>query len=480
VNPILIPKSKMKLVFVVLYLTTATLSSCRSLVAAWLAQPSTSSTSTKVPSRRYVLGNRCSRPSRRLPATTTTGDDNNNNNKTTTDNNKQKKTLYQRVFYRLSAGSDVDVHNAMVVEERVRFVTTNDDFDDDPDQPTSSYMVKPSGPRTIILRDGDVEDGEIGNEFLTLDLDLPNGSNPHSGAGTDSELESSICTALYLASNPSLCRTGSVLEVACGSGLASLLGCIGAGFILNNKKDTKKAKEEDDGIDQDILTIAKEKPGGLFPNELKMLTLTNSNAYEDSLQHAMHYCKRAGVTPSKVSVERLDWNTREVRPRGLGQKVVKEYATVVASDVAFSYPETKELARTVAHRLAPTAWYDTTATTVPRFVHVCPESRQDVPYLHRILNQGYRMTVATAYLKLEKLQFVVQRLPESAPESALDEEELEVQDVKEMYFLALIAQHHPDYVGEGSGELFFPMETGEYEVRSGSTYLEPDAGGSPW
>ena len=64
--------------------------------------------------------------------------------------------------------------------------------------------------------------------------------------------------------------------------------------------------------------------------------------------------------------------------------------------------------------------------------------------------------------------------------SALDDLELELKELKEIKYQCLTAQHHPEYAGEGSGELFFPMETGEYEVTGGSTFMEKDAGGSPW
>ena len=388
------------------------------------------------------------------------------------------KTLYQRVFYRFSPASDVDVHDAIVVEERVHFVA----------DPERTGYLKPVGHRTVILRDGNVEDGEIGDDFFTLTIDPNTDSEStttttttttHTGAGTNAELESQIVTAMYLASNPSLC-TGTVLQIACGSGVAGLLGCIGAGFTARRLAGEEETGKPD--VAEEILTIAKDRDG-VVPNELKMLTLTDVD--EDRLNEAFHNCKHSGVAPSKVEVEPLDWTNRALRPKG-GPRV-KEYKTIVASDVAFTYPETKALARAVANRLEPSAWYlaapasDTTIKGgVPRFVHTCPDARDDVAYLRRILEKGYRMSVASLYLKVEKLQFVVQALPESEPESALDDEELELMDFRDLPYQALVAQHHPDYAGEGSGELFFPMETGEYEVRSGSTYLEPDAGGSSW
>jgi predicted nicotinamide N-methyase len=361
------------------------------------------------------------------------------------------KTLYQRVFYRFSPGSDVDVHDAIVVEERVRFQV-------DPD----NRMIK-VGDRKIILRDGQVEDGEIGDDFFTLSTDHTE---------NDMELQSEIVTAMFLASNPSLCSTGRVLEVGCCSGIASLLGCIGAGFV--SRRDTADVTVEEKDVAQEILTIGKAKAthdDTLLPVDLEMLVLTDDD--ERRLNAALHNCKHSGVSPSKVSVELLDWKQRaRAGP-------TKEFNTVVASDISFSFPEAKALARTVANRLAPVVWYDASQRT-PRFVHVCPESR-DVAYLHRFLSQGYKMSASTGYLNVEKLRFAAQILPTSeSSESMLDDLELEVQHVSEIPFQSLIAQHHPDYAGQGSGELFFPMETGAYDVQSGSTYLEPEAGSSPW
>ena len=395
------------------------------------------------------------------------------------------KTLYQRIFYRFSPGSDVDVHDSLVMEERVRFQA---------DPENSGYLV-PVGHRTLILRDGAVEDGEIGEDLFTLTIDhaaaaaaaaAEGGSSTkstHTGAGTDKILESEIATALYLASNPSLCSK-TMLQVACGSGVASLLGAIGAGFVSRRLHGEKASLKHD--VAEDVLTIASEKDH-LFPADLELLTLTDSD--ESSLNVAFHNCKHSGVSPAKVSVEPLDMTPRPNRMSSLsaeqgGIVSYKEYKTIVASDVAFTYPEAKELARLVANRLEPSKFYllsTSKDTTLPRFIHVCPDSREDVVYLHRLLEHGYKMSVSTGYLKLEKLMFHVQTLPTSEPESALDDVELEVQQFKEIHYQALVAQHHPEYAGQGSGELFFPMATGEYEMKSGSTYMEPDSGGmSPW
>ena len=118
--------------------------------------------------------------------------------------------------------------------------------------------------------------------------------------------------------------------------------------------------------------------------------------------------------------------------------------------------------------------------TLPSFVHVCPDDRDDVTYLRRILEKGYRMSVSNKFLKLEKLMFHLQKIPSGQPESDLEDMELELKDCKEIKYQALVAQHHPDYAGGGSGELFFPIATGEYEATGGSTFLEKEAGSSPW
>jgi hypothetical protein len=367
------------------------------------------------------------------------------------------KTIYQRVFYRFSPLSDLDIHDAVVVEERVRFEA----------DPNNAEYIRPVGERTLILRQGQVEEGEIGDEFFTQNVH--DGKKTHNGAGTDMTIESAIATAMFLASNPSLVQ-GQVLEVACELGLAGILGCIGAGHVLG--KHTEKKKEIG-------LMDFPDEYDDLLPTALKRLCLTDSD--EERLNLTFKNVKNSGVSPAKVAVEQMDWTHRV---RHVPGTPYKEVHTIVASDVAFSYPQAKELARTVAHRLEPLA--NTGALymgsnegggSIPRFVHVCPDAREDSIHLHRLFEKGYRMFVSTGYLKLEKLTFCFQTLPQSEPESALDDLDLELQEYKELFYQSLTAQHHPDYAGEGSGEVFFPMETGGYDATS----LEPETGSmSPW
>jgi hypothetical protein len=392
------------------------------------------------------------------------------------------KTVYQRVFYQLSSDSDVPLYNSMVVEERVRFQATgaNDD------------TIQPIGPRTLILRDGQVdeEEGEIGNEFL--EFNVVDGMSRHDGAGVNFSTESAIATALYIAGSAetlfdpkagnalvaddlqfrgtrSSADSGSgkrMLEVACNLGLASILGVAGAGFASRNRD-----KDEPRDIADDLLTIPTSHDNK-FPAGLEFLCLTDTD--ETNLDFAFQNAKHAGMVNGVgrgAGIEILEWNRRPLRSvRQIKPQVSQEYRVIVASDIAFTYPEAKELARCVASRLEPSYRYLTAVDRgyddkpiLPTFVHVCRDVRDDAVYLQRILEKGYKMDVRTGYITLEKLLFHYQTLDSSAPESELDEIALELQDVKETTFQVLCATHHPDYAGEGSGEMFFPMETGEYE-----------------
>ena len=375
------------------------------------------------------------------------------------------KDIYQRAFYRLSSYSEVDDYDAIIVEERVRFK---------PDKAKGEGSLKPVGPRTLILRDGKVEDGEIGDEFFEINVkeSLHVGAT-HFGAGRDSAVEATIATILFLAANPKYIE-GQVLELGCRTGLAGLLGAIGA-KALQAGGDAKKGSPTPDAEDasgEDILTIPK---GTTLTDELKVLTLTDEEV--DSLELALANAQHSGVHSSQLNVEELKWRTRS-----LNRASPKVFHTIIASDLNYNYLEAKELAHTVAHRLeAFSSWQINKgeSKSPPTFVHVCPDAREDVSYLHKFLDQGYRMNVHSGYVKLEKLLFAFQMLPESEPEGKLDDLELEVQESKEIVYQSLTAEHHPDYA-DGAGEYFFPMETGEYDTASGSTYLEPESDGTKW
>ena len=100
-------------------------------------------------------------------------------------------------------------------------------------------------------------------------------------------------------------------------------------------------------------------------------------------------------------------------------------------------------------------------------------------YLRQFLEKGFRMTVDSGYMNLERLSFVYQTLDEDVEESKLEDlDTLELKDDTSKGYQFVRAVHHPDYAGDGSGEYFFPLETGEYEGGSRSTWLEPEEGGS--
>lgn len=373
------------------------------------------------------------------------------------------KTIYQRIFYRLSPLSEVDLHNGIVVEERVRFKA---------DEARGEGYMKPIGARTLILRNGKVEDGEIGDEVLEINVkESLNDAVTHSGAGRDLAMEATIATILYLSSNPKYVE-GNVLELGCGVGLAGLLGSIGAGALTASDDGKSDSDGANSGESNDILTIPKGTP---LTDELKQLTLSDEDA--ENLDLAVANVRLSNVPKSKVNLEELSW-----RKRSLNRRTPKLFHTIVASDLNYNFPEAKELAHTVAHQLEAFSTWDTmkgNSKSPPTFVHMCLDAREDVSYLHKFLAKGYRMNVNTGYVKLEKLVFVYQMLLESEPEEKLDELELELQEFQETTYQSLTAQHDPAYT-DGAGEYFFPMETGEYESASSQTYLEPESDGSKW
>ena len=402
------------------------------------------------------------------------------------------KRIYQRTFYRLSPGSKVSKPNALVVEERLRFK---------PDPNNQGYIL-PDGPRTYILREGTNED-EITDEVFRFDT----GGTTHNGPGT---MDTTIATLLYLASNPELIQ-GKVLEIGCGSGIAGLLGCIGARFTGDYPPLEKPGT-----VQEEVLNIPNHDES-IFPPRLEHLTLSDEDP--KSLQVAYDNVRHSRLPPSKVSIKEYPWSIRIPQRR-----FDSFYRTIIGSDLEFAYPNAKELARTVANSLLPSdpvaiatsekALSSTTSSFLglgmdldntstpystssssddrrnpaseidpripPTFVHVCPDIREDIPYLRQFLEKGFRMTVETGYLKLQRLDFVYQTLPEDAPESDVEDLDLELKGEKDVVYQSLTAFHHPEYAGYGTGEYFFPLETGQYEGGTRSTYLEPEEGLSPW
>ncbi len=387
------------------------------------------------------------------------------------------KTIYQRTFYRLTPGSTVSKPNALIIEERLRF---------QPD-PENNGFILPYGPRTFILREGTHED-KISDELYRIHL----GSHTHNGPGT---MDTAIATMLFLASNPEVVQ-GDVLELSCEDGAASLIGCIGAKFAL----DPVPVKQDD----LEIMTVPKHQD--TFPKRMHHLTMSEEG--EDGLRAVYDIIK--GFSNGEVSLKDVRWSTRI-----LGRQYDRYYRLIVGSDLDYTYPDSKELARTVANYLLPSNEFavatikgaegssagtfgaigmdlaqdmgppmDHEREVDPKipatFVHVCPDTRENTPYLRQFLEKGFRMTVKTGYLKMERLQFVFQALPKEAPESEVEDMDLELKDEMYRSYQSLTAVHHPEYAGDGTGEYFFPLETGEYEGGSRNTYLELEEGGSPW
>jgi hypothetical protein len=417
------------------------------------------------------------------------------------------KTIYQRSFYRLSPGSTVSKPNALVLEERLRFK---------PDPENPGYSL-PFGPRTYIFRQGTQED-EITDEVYRINF----GSTTHNGPGT---MDTTIATILYVASNPELVQ-GDVLQLACEEGAAGLLGCIAARFASMDADAVaaavaaSKQKNRDYSID-DVMTVPNHEEV-LFPPRMNDLTLSEEGEERLGAAHnAVRHFSKNGL----VSLKDIRWSARIQ-----GRRYDHYYRTIIGSDMDFSYPNSKDLARAVANYLLPSNPMaiastkdgaasaagrpsssssfggigmdlgETTTTTQqqqqqqqqpdpehevdpkipPTFVHVCPDVRENVTYLRQALENGFRMTVNSGYLKLERLQFVLQALPEDAPEEEIEDLDLELKDESNRSYQSLTAIHHPNYAGDGTGEYFFPLETGEYESGSRSPYLEPEEGGSPW
>jgi hypothetical protein len=428
---------------------------------------------------------------------------NNNNILATTD--LTDKIIFQRVFYSLRTGSDVDIIKSIVIEERKRYIV----------DPNNSNRIIPIGPITLILRNGNVDDdNEIGTEFYTINL--PESSSTISSSN-DPLYEASIVTALYLASNPLLC-TGQLLHIGIDQygGFGTILGCIGASYVLGEFTTNSNNNNDDDNIDKtiddDVLTINTKNV--LLPKNLDRITLTDESI--QNLEIAMDYCAQSNIkSNSKLLVEQLQWriphqrsssdtlrNSRNNNNNFMGltdnnidnqQRIrYKEYNTIIACGIDYTYPETKEMARTIANRvecISRTRNPHDSVKALSRFVNIFCENRDtNVSYLRSYLEKGYKMSTSIDYIKLEKLIFQYQIVPNDIgsrsgstnnEDNILDDLELELLNVIEKNYQSLVSIHHPDYIGGGSGEYFFPMETGEYDSTISSStqsYLEPDPG----
>ena len=393
------------------------------------------------------------------------------------------KKIYQRTFYRLSPGSQVSKPHALLLEERLRFQA-------DPERP--DYIL-PTGPRTYIFRKGTSED-EITNALYRFDF-----GTTHNGPGT---MDDDIATILYMAAEAKVIQ-GDVLQLACESGVVGVMGCMAARLALGQLGQKMTG---DGGADAgDLLTMQKHE--NVFPDKMHHLTLSDEG--EDSLRGAYETAKH--FSNEQISLKDVRWRTRNPP----GRRYDHYYRTIIGSDIDFEYPDSKNLARTVANYLLPSnelavmSTRDGASTSnsfgglgmdmdspspspndsdedtmvdpsvPPTFIHVAPDVRENLRYLRQFLEKGFRMTVDTGFMNLERLNFVYQTLDAEADEAELEDlDTLELRDDSSRGYQFVKAIHHYDYAGEGSGEYFFPLETGEYEGGSRNTWLEPEEGGS--
>jgi hypothetical protein len=415
------------------------------------------------------------------------------------------KTIYQRTFYRLSSASQVSLPNAIMLEERLRF---------QPDPNNKEYIL-PKGPRTFILREGTDQD-ELTDALFTIDILPAAGQDAHNGPRS---VDTEIASILYLASNPEWIQ-GDVLELSCSgsagaSGIVGLLGCIAAKFATMSKEDLKRHKqqltqtESQQQIIDEVMTVPKHDASP-FPKRMHHLTLSDESP--EALQGAFEMIKKR-FRSDQVSVKLLEWSLP--RRTGTNRRYDHEYRTIVGCDLEMTFPVAKELARTVANMLLPSNEFaianikegantapsfgalgmdpepsptshqerydmEVDPSIPPTFVHLCPDYRDEVTYLRQFLEKGFLMSVRTSYVKMQRLQFVLQPMDQDTPEEELEKlDSLELQEETSRDYQSLTAVHHPDYAGEGSGEYFFPLETGAYEGGLSSTYLEPEEGGFP-
>src|SRR3569623_1241510 len=129
--------------------------------------------------------------------------------------------------------------------------------------------------------------------------------------------------------------------------MAGLMGCIGAGLLLScgngssGVASSDKNPPSEDEEDDNILTVP--QLNDLLPVDLDLLLLTDSR--ESNLNRVSEHIQNARIKADKVRMDKLDWTDRTPYRGGLLKR--EEFHTILASDVAFTYPEAKELARTV-------------------------------------------------------------------------------------------------------------------------------------
>ncbi|KAL3906207.1 MAG: hypothetical protein SGARI_004105, partial [Bacillariaceae sp.] len=226
-----------------------------------------------------------------------------------------------------------------MIEERLRFKA-------DPDR--EGYIL-PTGPRTLILREGTAQD-ELTDELFRMDV-ASKGGAAHNGPGS---MDTEIAAILYLASNPQWIQ-GDVLELSCSgsagaSGVVGLLGCIAAHFTLLTPEQMKKHKQQlqqsESADELDVMTVPKQP--GVFPKRMHHLTLSDESP--EALQGAFETVKKH-FQPDQVSIKELHWSVP--RRTGTNRRYDHEYRTILGSDLELASPTAKELARTVGNMLLP-------------------------------------------------------------------------------------------------------------------------------
>ncbi|KAG7339271.1 hypothetical protein IV203_002477 [Nitzschia inconspicua] len=375
------------------------------------------------------------------------------------------KTIYQRTFYRLSKSSQVAVPSVIMLEERLRFR---------PD-PNNKEYVLPFGPRTFILREGTDQDA-LTDALFTIDLTVQrtkraqrtskygHGDRHHPVSG----LQSTMDPRRYF---------GTLLQWnSRGFGNCRLVGMHRGKVATMSKEELTRHKqqltqtESQQDIVDGVMTVPKHE-SSLFPRRMHRLTLSDESP--EALQGAFELIKKHS-TANQVSIKPLQWSV----PRRISnnRRYDHEYRTIVGSDLELSFPTAKELARTVANMLLPSNEF--AVANIKEGANTAPSLEPWVwtpnHHLHPTKN---------AYVKMQRLQFVFQPMEEGTPERELEQlDSLELQEETSRDYQSLTAVHHPDYAGDGSGEYFFPLETGAYEGGLSNTYydsnsMEPEEGG---
>lgn len=340
----------------------------------------------------------------------------------------QGKLLHQKSFHRLTVDSDVSNPRALSIEERIVMKPN-----------LERKRLEPYGTRVLIVRN------EHNEEVLRFRV--------HESERMKIRT-STIATVLYLAcEEPQLLFTERVLELSCELGIAGLLGALCVGKLSNPIREKIMTTN-----DMNILPD-KSKSAIPFPSDLQSLTLSDNDP--EALHLASMNVKQVSTDTQKIKLQEFDW---QHHPRITPGKNL--YRGILASDLSYSFPQAKELARTVAYTLEP---------QVGRFVHTCSSTVDDVLHLRKFLSEGYLMRVDTRFVTLESHVYKQQILPDGEMPS----KEFELGIVNTEMLQVVIATHHPEYDGV-NGEYFFPMETGTFDNGFPGTYLEKEPRRSPW